>query len=438
MSNASESSLVRFLVIALVASFAVVPMTFYGCSPEWARWDASQANAFFKEGETYEALYQLRDAIGKSPRDPVLKLTLAGRLIDMDQADEALQLAIDVLEVYPDNIRAMEIKSRSEQLLGDFEAALETQVEIDENLHVSLRKFHSLNMLAYARALANKDLNLAKDDIETAVLSLNRITSWEGDCDTPLRLEVKGAILAALVSRRCDARQEPLAIMTDQIGPLRETAAELRNDLAGAVYKEAGKMFPVRQDGPIKSRRQELRFFETQLACLLSCRALLYQDLGETEKCQGDRVEVRSLGYDSSKIVAEFPDDRSALMRIDSISAILDTRGFICSLLPWREELEGLDRRQYSYLSSYSDALGDLNVSIACNRASRKSFGCSLRNSFELSFDRDRELAQLKRNEAVLLYHRMKLHQRQGAQELAEQDAQSIRDLDEDPDSALY
>jgi len=333
VSDAKESILTRFLVISLVASIAVIPMTFYGCSPEWARWDASQANAFFKQGETADALYQLRDAIKKSPRDPVLKLNLADRLIDLKEPAEALLLANEVLEAYPDNINAMRIKSRAEQRLGDFEASLQTEIEIGENLHVSLRKHYSLNALAYARALAKIDLPLAKEDIETAAVGLGRATGWAGDRDSPLRLDVNGVILAALVSRHCDAQQEPLAVLSDKIESLRGDVLELQNDLAAALYKEANKDFPVRPNSILKVRRLELRFFETQLANLLSCRALLYQDLEKKEQCQGDRIEVKSLGYDSAKIVAEFPDDKTALMQIDSIGAILDTRGFICDCL---------------------------------------------------------------------------------------------------------
>ena len=111
MSRPSENGIVRWLVVLLVASVAVLPMISYGCSPEWARWDATQANAFFRIGETEDALYQLRDAIKKSPRDPVLKTTLAGRLIELEQAAEALELTDEVLEVYPDNAQAMQILS---------------------------------------------------------------------------------------------------------------------------------------------------------------------------------------------------------------------------------------------------------------------------------------------------------------------------------------
>ena len=281
----NESVLFRSMVIILVASFAVLPLVFFGGSPEWARWDASQANAYFKQGRTEDAIYQLRDAIRKSPRDPVLKLTLAERLIELEKADEALVLTDEVLDDYSDNINAMQIKSRSQQRLGDFEAALETEIEIDDYLHAYLRDSQRLNALAYARALAKKDLHLAKEEIETAVASLNRAVAWSSERGSPLRLQVKAIILAALVSRSCDSRDEPLKVLSNEIDFYRERTSEVRKVLTNVLYEETGSAFPVRQDKQIRNDRLELRFFEAQLANLLSCRALLWQDLEQTERC---------------------------------------------------------------------------------------------------------------------------------------------------------
>ena len=126
------------------------------------------------------------------------------------------------------------------------------------------------------------------------------------------------------------------------------------------------------------------------------------------------------------------------MLLIGGIGGILDTRGFVCSMLPWRGELKGLDEQQRSHLSSYGDALRDMDAAILCNQISQDSFSCSLRNVVELSFDRDRELEQLKEQEAVLRYHRMLLHQRHGDDELATIDDQRIRDLGKEPGPQIY
>ncbi len=438
MSEKKENGLIRFIVIALVASIAMLPMVFYGCSPEWARWDASQAHAFFREGETSDALYQLRDAIRKSPRDPVLKLTLANRLIEMDESVEALNLANLVLDVYPDNISAMETKYKAEQRMGDFEASLETQLEIHKNLHAYMRKSYSLNALAYARGLAGKDLHLAKEDIDAAIQDLNRSTYWSGNRETRLHLEVKAIILAALISRCCDASEATLEVLGDEIDSLHEIADFLRDDLRKEVYGKSGDQVPIEQDSKIRNRRQQLRSFETQIAHLLSCRALLYQDLGKTELSQYDRLMVKNLAYDSSEIVSEFPDDMTCLIEIGNMWPLLDTRGFIGSL-----PLLDLGGKQKSYVSSYSESVRDLNIAVLCCQVVQKSYNSSLRNSVAMStvamsFDREQEIKDLKHQCAVLLYHRMMLHERRGNAELAAKDYESIRSLNFKPGPHLY
>ena len=120
MKMQTEKATTRYAVIGFILSIAMLPMAFYGCGPEWARWDAAQAVHYFNIGEVDDALYQLRDAIRKSPRDPVLKLTLASRLLEIEQPEEALDLADKVVTLYPDAYLAVEIKSRALQSLGEF------------------------------------------------------------------------------------------------------------------------------------------------------------------------------------------------------------------------------------------------------------------------------------------------------------------------------
>lgn len=433
-----ESRLLRAVAIVFVASFAMLPMLLFGCSPEWARWDASQANAFFKQGETSDALYQLRDAIRKSPRDGVIKLTLAERLIELDQPQESLVLCAEVLDVYPDSIHAMQVKSRAQQRSGDFAAALATELEIDEWLQAYRRDSSRLNAIAYARVLANKDLPLAKEGIETAIANYNRALGWSASSNAPLHFQVKATVLASLVSRSCGMQNESLQVLDHEIAFYRATADGARDVLTGLVYDQASTAFPLRKDKSLRERRRELRFAETQLATLLSCRALLLQDLGESEPCRTDRLEVQAIGYQSSQVVAGFPDDKAALLSLGGLGGILDTRGFVCGMLPWREGLSaesGIDRNRFS---SHGDALRDMNVAVLCNRVSQASFDCSLRNVVELSFDRDRELDQLKKEEAVLRYHRMLIHQRHGDQELVAADEKRIRELGEEPGPDLF
>ena len=434
MSRPAENGIVRWLVVLLVASVAVLPMISYGCSPEWARWDATQANAFFRVGETEDALYQLRDAIKKSPRDPVLKTTLAERLIEIDRGDEALKLSGEVLEVYPDNAQAMKIKSLAQKSLGDFEASLETELKIDKHLHAYGRDASSLNQLAYARALANTDLHLAKEDIDIAITALNRGLTWPSAEE--LSLEVKATMLASMVARSCDAQEEAIDAISEQVKSWRERLAAAKTELTGLVFNDLDDSFPIRQDIGMLRRRQNLRSFEAQAAALLSCRALLYQDIGDMENCRNDRCEVNQFGYDSEDVLAHLPDDKVALARLSMLSAFLDTRGFICSLLPWSEDADKLPMDQH-FISSYANAIKDLNTAVFCREMARKSIDSRLWNTME-PLDVELQRKNMNLYSAIMLYHRQTLLQRRGKHDLAKQDEEKIRNLGFEPGDKLY
>lgn len=425
MSDKPENRFLRLFVIAAVASIAIAPLTFYGCGPEWARWDATQANMYFRRGETEDALYQLRDAIRKSPRDPSLKLNLAKRLIEIDQPEEALDLANQVLEVFPDNANAVSIISSAYQHLGDFKSALQA----------SRRIIAGGNELAYYRALAKTDLPLAKEDIESVIESQNRYISWQGDEE--LSLGVKATAMASMVARCCDLREEAIATISQQVGVLRSQVQESQLELNEHIYGLTQDSFPVRQDSATLRLQKNLNRHERRLAVLLSCRALLHQDLGNMSNCSNDRLDVAELGFDSSEILKALPDERLSLAVLGAPTAFLDTQGFIYSLLPWDETLASSDLKKF--FSSYGEAVRDLNIAILCNEVSRKSLDCPLGNSMELI--QQNKAAAMKaatRQSAVLLYHRLQLHQRGGKEELALRDEKRIRELGFEPGPSLY
>ncbi len=437
MKTVRETTITRLLIVSAVASIALVPMIFYGCGPEWARWDATQANSYFLQGETSDALYQLRDAIQKSPRDPVLRLTLAERLIDIKKPEEALELTNEVLEVYPDNANAYRIKSLSQQHQGDFQGALRTQLEYDE-LHATRRSFSNLNQIAYLRALANEDLHLAKRDIETVVATASQFLNWNDS--EYLTYPVKATVVACLVARCCDMNDAAIDAVSPQIDSFQTKIRAARNELTKRLYSETQNAFPIRENSGLNNRREQLRFYEQHAAVLLSCRALIYQDLGDLQRCQSDRLEVARLGFDSSKLAVQFPDEKTALNSLDTASAILDTRGFIRSLLPWIEndQLPAPDSNQANFLSSHANAVHDLNVAIFCVEAQLKSFECPLRNAIEFFQDRAEQQKLLTHKAAVLLYHRQLVHEKAGDLELAKADTKRIRELGIGPDEVLF
>jgi tetratricopeptide (TPR) repeat protein len=437
-----EPQWLRYMVIGIFATIALAPLSMHGCGPEWARWDAAQARHYFRAGETEDALYQLRTAARKSPRDPMVKLTLATSLIEDNQPKEGLRLANEVLEVYPTNGAAMQVKANSQQRMGNFEGGLETYLKYDSTLNVFVRRAESLNNIAYFRGLAKKDLHLAKRDIEDTIAN-TAACPWDGG--QGIDLPYRATVVASLVGRCCDLQETILPVLSQLIDELADATSQRRKSLSKSVYDQAQDDFRgfKRNANDINLQRLKLRKLEKSLAALLTCRALLHQDLGNLRQCQSDREWVVRFGLDADEIAADFPPEKATVLELLTASTYLDTRGFVMSRLPWvkESELESMPRSQQNFNGSYESAIRDLNVAILCSRVWLKSFESreyNLHNSVEFFEDKPTVIKNAKRTIAVLLNHRMELHLRRGDSDLAEIDEKEICEYGFEPGPELF
>jgi len=428
-----------WIVVAVVSSFALVPICFYGCGPEWARWDAAQAMQFYDRGETKDALYQLECAVEKSPRDPVIKLLLARGLMRAGKSSEGLAVTEQVLEQYPNNRSALLAKSECQQRCGDFIGGLETYQLYEDSNKSFVSDVNSWNQLAYYRALAKKDLHLASDDIDRVVKSRSRERWACGD----LSLAQKSIVAAAIISRSTGVLDSVLEELELQINATDYLVNVKRTSLIEQIYDkvQTEPTFTETMSDPIRDARYTLRSHEESLAVLLTCRALIYQDLGETGFCLNDRQHVRELEFDAQQIAALLPSEEQCLHTLVEGSIYLDTRGFVGSLLIWLDDnakLRNMPDEQRRRYSSYTDALADLNTAVLAAETFLNSIDGPLHNRMESSFDRDEAKSQWKRHCAVMLYHRMLLHQRKGLVDLAEADRKRVVALGFEPDESLF
>lgn len=440
MSDAiHESKWVKLLAVSFFAAVFTLPLAMYGCGPEWARWDAAQARQFFRDGETEDALYQLRDAVRKSPRDPVVKLTLATSLIEDEQLEEGLALANEVLELYPKNAQAMQVKTNGQQRMGDFAGGLETYLEYDRSLNAFFRAGNSLNEIAYYRALAEQDLHLAKRDIEDTI-ARSSACAWRGG--QGLLLPTRAIVVAALVARFCDAEDLVMPLLSEEITRLQDKTFRRRSELTKLIYDEAQLSFRrIKQTSTaIELRRSELRQLEKSLATLLTCRALIFQDRNQKTASQIDRIEVQKLGFDASAIALSLPDEKLMLLGLYEASVYLDTRGFVTSRLPWvdEEKLGSMSRSQWNFNGSFESSLRDLNVALVAARVWQKSIDCPLYNSVEFYSEKLETQARANRDIAVMLNHRAMLLRRRGDLEAAAKDETEIRELGFEPGNQLF
>ena len=294
----------------------------------------------------------------------------------------------------------------------------------DKKLDANQRGAGSLNQLAYFRALANKDLHLANQDIETAVRATTRNLGWKDD--SGLTLPVKATVLATLVARCCNANEEAIKVLTPQIGAIQSQIKQSKDRLTESVYRDSQQSIPVKESSRTSGFRKTLRAYENQAAHLLSCRAIVFRDLGDRVGSLTDRFEVQQLGFDPSQILENLPADQTAVIFLQRVSAYLDTRGFIRGMLPWDDDSKG---EVSNFVSDFESAINDINVAIFCSSVDLKSFDFSIRNSVEIIENRTSAKKAGTKNLAVMHNHRLLLFERAGLLDRAESEIATIREL---------
>ena len=439
MNDRIEHPLLTWLTVAVLASIALVPLVVFGIGPEMARWDAAQAETFFRQGETEDALYQLRSAAQRSPRDPVLQLLLANHLIESDDPEGGIELANKVLERYPGHRRALETLARGDQKLGDFDGALKAMERFAQSVNTSSMDVGMLNNLSYFQALAKSDLSLASANMDRAIAALTA-QEWSLNIES---LPVRSLIASVIVGRHCNGQDDVQKLLNQEIERRDAEIYSLRSQTIKTVYRNSREEFPFYEppDSRVRLTRELLRKQEESLAALLTCRALLHQDAGRESLCDSDRLQVKELEFDASDIAGRLPAELECLQLLQSASQFLDTRGFVRGRLPWTDsfdewvKLPTTKRHQFSHSSL---AGRDLDHAILATRIFLKSLDSGLHNTMDDPVDLDELRKSYVETLAIELNHRAMLMRRSGDSPAADADETEIRDLGFTPGEQLY
>lgn len=435
-----DSLLTRVSLVSGFCAVLLIPLMAYGCGPEWARWDAAQAVMAYEQGDVKGAIDQLTAAVEKSPRDPSLRLSLAEKLIESNHPFQAERVCDEILKRFPDDDRALTLKANSQQAQGNFKKGLETfNQRANSRSWLMGDSYLKLNERAYYRALANVELENAKDDIEAACTKVRE--SRLGNLDHPVSVLSRSLVASAIIGRRIDMAQAATQRMTPMIDRLRIAIAENNADLNESIIEQASREFPP-PVGVSKSNnnlRAAIRMIEKTLALLLTTRALCYQDLGEIDLSNQDRAEVRSLALDADEIIADLPPENVCISELLVSHMLLDTRGFISSLLPEGATSKSkFIQRQVEITQTPVDALMDLNQALFAYEVFARSLDSDVHNFMENLIDPKAAKLRVPRGKAVLLYHRMLLLEKMGNPEAADQDRAKIRRLGFAPGPHLF
>ena len=234
-------TLIKIFVLIIFLAMALLPIWYYGFDSELAKWTAAKAQLQYNEGQTEQAIATMEAALEKSPEDHWLKLAMTQFLLDDGQAGRALELINQVLQHDPESTVALRLKSSCLMYLGRAEEALEAikdHYAQSGNQDEVLR----LNHLAYFRALAGKELETAKSNIDEVIRQTSIFLWYE---DPPMSLQDQTLLAAAFLSRRLGQQEQVLELLNDRIDFFESSIPLYRRLLLKSVYQRMAETLPL-------------------------------------------------------------------------------------------------------------------------------------------------------------------------------------------------
>ena len=275
----------RWWVVAVAVALVAVPLLWAEVPAEIARWYLAAA-AEAELDEAYGlALEKMDHAIGWNDRDPLLyayRSALRMTMKDLDGAVEDCNTALDIAPTRSANF-ALYQRALAYQRLGTHDLALKdidqlvemarqgTQPQVLSGDQVFALDYPaSLNLRAYARALAQQDVELGLKDIDEAFRR-------SGDDDNAAYLDTRG-YLRYLAGDLSGALEDA------------ERAVQMRDQVMVALEGQE----PVGDQRVWSRQRRQLT---EELAVLLQHRGLIHEALQHPEQAAEDLRRAEQYGY---------------------------------------------------------------------------------------------------------------------------------------------
>ena len=300
---------------------------------------------------------------------------------------------------------------------GQFAAALDwLQARIDPQ---QPRSESDLNRMAYARALANRDLGLALEEIELAVFGAER----QALLGTPARLELVSLLSAALLARNAEERSQCLELVNVEI-----EARELGEAEPEFVPAAGAAAAPP-----------------AELSLLYTVRAKLLERLDRADESLADRAHVQSLGGDARQILHGIPGDDVLMVLAQFAAALLDTRGYVKYRIDTRPSSALVDNLtdfiRFGVPGQRVRSLADFDMAVLAARTFYEHLGehpTLNSTAFVDAGSYERELAAAREILATMLSHRAEAKAAAGDEVGAAGDRKQIADLGLDPEKLYY
>ena len=402
---------IKLAILLIFLALVLVPLSYYGLDSELAKWKAARAQLQHDNGDTPTAIATMQAAIDQSPRDHWLKLGMSRLLYHDGQGKEALEIAEEVLQLNPNSTEALMRKSECLMFLGRRKEALETIKDYYEK-SPRAERISQLNHLAYFRALAKTELDLAKAEIDEVVKTAS-IYYWPEN--PPMSLQDQTLLVAAILSRHVGNHEQVIKMLDQRIEVFESSIPIFTGMFLGEFHQKMMESLPVSKEleENVKANAEIVDAEKSFLAYLYTIRALLYQEMGRNKDRDADRAAIEELGLDEKEILSMLPGKWESLSRLYIGAQYLDTRALV-----------SLARRKNMF-----QARQDMDVAILAMELTVASFDGQIQNTIHNENGKAFSLDVVRRNQAVMLKHRSNLNRAMGRNEESERDLKRIGEL---------
>ena len=438
----------------------VLIITGIGCSKDCAQWKEAAAVNEQKNANSEEAIELLQTALRVDPESHSIKIRLANLLAENDQGDLGLTLCDEVLEDDPSAKIAWRVRSQCLRCLGRFDEALADSQR--SYAHIIDKDCWELNALAYDRGLAGVELDKALRQINLAVRKYERQQRWGLNLRN-VPLEISSIVSAGLISRHTDGGHLlALDLLNESIFSDQQLWLEMNSRLERlfAQHERENQESPVGETEEMRSNRQKteeesasdsVQLVSGNLTVLLATRSLIFEDQGQSELADLDRLWLKRIGFDPQTIYRSLPNDAECFRALQACEHILDTRGFILTQMPWKPtwtiptgEVSQLGGKiSFAPFTLYDRASRDQDIAVVAAEIHLLALDSDLVNRIDFPIkglkrggnlvSRPSDIPGLKAMEkrmvAVLRNHRRQAHLKANHLKAAEQDLLRIQEL---------
>ncbi len=431
-----------FIIVLLATSILVfTPVVYYASRGEPDRWTAAQAMEQYLDGDRAAAKERLQQLVDKYPHHRPYRLTLANWLLDDQQAPRALELIEPLYKDAPADPQLRELYQSCLIAVGRTNEALEIYKDAhrEETPRGLDRLLQHKNELAYMRALASEEIDGALEDITQVTSELENLWNRQFSLKLPIRTQAAFCTAriyqyyyqnigqSAKVNGEIDIYEKAIGHLDWQVNRRSRVYREMLNLNSTAISQLMATEFPFsdQSDRFLTGMRGQLDNAARELSVFLTMRSLMYQLNDQLQDSFRDRMVVEDLGFDPEEIAKSFPSVDQCGNRLQTLAAILDTRG--CVLFEKGE---------------FNGALDDLNAAIAGQEAIWITGSELPMANVEMTTDprQRREYFERlpKKTLAVLLFHRSWVHRALGHSTAAGRDVARIRQLGYVPGKQLF